>query len=358
MHATSTTTQTVTIGRKDLADVVRDAKTSRNHDLPILSGLSIRVNAGTLSVEGTDLKTTVRRFVHNVATPFVSAHAVVSAKALADTLKGRGNADIGLTFGDGEILCNGATLRTMPADDFPALADDVSQTGEHVGTLEPWQYRKLLSSVSGDTARPILTAIHAKRDGATVTFASTDSYRLSTVTVPAASDTFTDVLMAAEGLRRKKAHLVPKSDLTDVFTDGAHSVWRSRGGKGYEMVRTIAGTFPNYRQLINPPTHTFTTDPAGVVEAVKACPRALHEDYIPIRIAADGTLKVSRQDVGEWQGRVPGWQAPCDTAFNVRYLIDAFDHWASDVTVGITDGLKPMHIVADGALGLIMPVRV
>lgn len=168
-----------------------------------------------------------------------------------------------------------------------------------------------LLSVGRDDTLPVLTTVHVVSDGSTVTFTSTDRFRLTRVSVPTVADAGTgpafDVLVVADDVKRlvtaikETAKMAERNRLksgAQLAVEGDRLVLRDWYG-GVTSGRTFEGEFPRVDSIIDglsvpdehtePTAHTVAFNPAFMADLCKM-PGRLRGGR---RSVADGPVKLS-----------------------------------------------------------------
>ncbi|TML64429.1 MAG: DNA polymerase III subunit beta, partial [Actinobacteria bacterium] len=148
--------------RDTLADAVSTAQravASRTGALPVLSGLRLTVSRDGVEVVGSDLELTIR--VRATAQVDTDGVAVLPARLFADLLHKLEPGSVSLEVKDDDAIIEcgrfRTTLRTLPAADFPRIAEH-DEAGVRVAAPELAEaLRQVVPAASKDDARPILT---------------------------------------------------------------------------------------------------------------------------------------------------------------------------------------------------------
>lgn len=302
--------------------------------------------------------------------------ALIDLDTLDKLLKGKGEVRI-FTEGDKATVVNGVTAKVPTIDYKEWPLPPKSLTGSPSVSLSVDHVREVMPAVSGDKARPILTAMFL-HDGDLV---ATDSYRLHCIRgVETLED---DVLIPAEVLSQfLKAGVDGR--LT-VHTD--HGIQRAKlvAGSHSWYFTPVEGDFPNYRQLI-PESQPFrlVVERDRLVALVEEVQVLTKGDAAPVRLeltASSLTARIvsTRNDTDvsgsvpcEWNGPEFSADAPTEEnglrpgsiQFNGPFLADTLKAAREDaVAIGISDALKPA-VLREGrpdgteSIRLLMPVRV
>jgi DNA polymerase III sliding clamp (beta) subunit (PCNA family) len=182
---------------------------------------------------------------------------------------------------------------------------------------------------------------------------ATDKYRLAVWDLPGAGTGGDPVILDATSLTAILGALDGEGTVAIELTEDAVTLRRT---DGQDPVPTIAGTYPDYRRLIDavPPIATVTVDRL----ALRAAAAVPLPDGTAMRLVATGTgLRVG--DV-ELDATVVG-DAPM-VALNPQYLLDGLDALEPSATVDleVSGQHTPLVLRAPGVTGLylLMPVRV
>lgn len=341
---------------------------------PILNGVLLTVNDGTLHITGTDLDTTIKSWVPLAEN--TNGSAVVPAKLLADVVKslpagavtGELGDDLTLTISGGRAKFN---LRAFSANEFPTIPV-VMGTGVKLDAAEFMDAAKqVLYAASADDARPLLTGVLFDASEAALRMVATDSYRLVVREVP-----------GIEMLPFEKPPLIPASALSEVLRllgtkpKGYISAVVGENSAEFEFygdsitVRLLDGTYPDYRQLM-PESYSYEAsfNKAGMVAALKRVSLLVRDNSTPVRLSLDTEtigLSVTSVEVGkadEDVDVVDHFKGEAVTiAFNPRYLSEAISSCVTeDFVLSVENPNKPATIRELGNTNyqsLLMPVRV
>lgn len=295
---------------------------------PSISGLLLRVEGDTLTVEATDL------INHATITATVNGEqdgtALVPALKLGDLMEFLAGAVTVEQHDDRVTITTGkrkTSLRTMPADEFPPTPatgpDAATSSLEH--TVFTDLVGRVLPAAAKDASRPVLCAIQFAAVDGTMTFAATDSYRL------AVSATGTDQADASA--------IVPTKALEEVRRNAAGPVsitleeeQATFESGGYRLTtRLTQGDYPDWTTLLPAPDKVerrLTIDREKLLDAVRAA--AVTGDgtagaRVTLHLAADNVAFSSQTaDVGESADEIDGSLDgdPLDISFNSTYFTD------------------------------------
>src|SRR4051794_23949325 len=149
-----------------------------------LSGVLLRIEAGELELQGTDLEMVIRV---GVATPEAEDGSVVlPGRLLLDVVRSLPQDELTLEYRssqqDVEVVSGSARfhLRTRPSEDFPKRPEPLAEgaltvpAGAFVDTIA-----RVARSASRDETRPHLTGVLVSASEQQLRMVATDSYRLS-----------------------------------------------------------------------------------------------------------------------------------------------------------------------------------
>lgn len=351
------------------------AVTTRGGALPVLSGVKAVLSGDRLVLTGSDLDLTIQ--VEVTVAGGADGVAVMPARLLADIVRALEPGAVHVDAGeaDAEISSGRShfSVRLLPADDFPRVADlPADEVALDAASLVD-ALRQVVPAASHDDARPVLTGVLMAAEGDGLRLVATDSYRLAVRDLPGVS-----VLQEGQSV------LVPSRALGELarLLAGAERVSLRLGERdaGFEIggsgpgatttrltTRLIEGQFPNYRQLI-PDRHPnrLIVGREPLLDALRRV-KLLARETIPVRLALreDGLqLTAVTQDVGqaeeELEAKYEG--SELQISFNPEYLADGIEAVAGDeVALETIDAVKPAvvrSVERSDYLYLLMPIRV
>jgi DNA polymerase-3 subunit beta len=261
------------------------------------------------------------------------------------------------------MRCNATTanIKGIDASEFPVVPEAEADSGI---TVPADTFRQMIDQVvfaaAKEDNRPILTGILAKFDGATLTMAAADGYRLAvrTATLESPAPQPISLIIPARTL----------SELSRIIGENDTSVYisippgRSQVMFHLESVdmvsQLIDGKFPDYEQII-PKVHNTTTQ-IYTSDLLFACKRseifardAANTTRVRITPGESNTVPgqmhvmAQSQEKGDNEGVLdaavdgPG----LEISFNVRYLIDALSVIAEDQIVLETNGSSSPGVI-------------
>jgi DNA polymerase-3 subunit beta len=374
------------VERDALADAVAWAarSLSARPTVPVLAGLLLSVEDDSLSISGFDLEASTEVDVD--VTGGESGQALDSGRLLADITKALPPhpVDVAVSGSRLSIACGSArfTLPTMPVEEYPKLPAMPSTAG----TVDAGEFATAVAQVAvaagRDDTLPMLTGVRLEIEGAKLTLAATDRYRLAvrelTWNPQDPSADAAQVLVPARTLADAAKSLAHSQSLTIALSSGGAGegiigfTGTTSGRASRTTTRLLDATFPAYRSLLPSEWSSSAEVPVGpLVEAVRRV--ALVADRnAPVRLEfADGAVALSAggDDEGraEEQLEVSYEGEAITTAFNPQFLLDGLGSLSAPTArLLFTSSNKPVVLrpagPQDGADGmdytyLIMPVR-
>lgn len=223
-----------------------------NSTLPILSGIYIRAQEGTLEFQTNNLTISIRHLIP--ANVEEEGETVVSGKVVTNIVKAL--ADAAVTF-EGtdrtlQISCEKSTFRlnTLSPTDwsaFPELEPD--KTIELPSALLSQMVDMVYRVTSRETSRPILQGILLTVEDNTIRLVATDSFRLAVCDSSVESEAGETFRAIVGGTVFHDVLTMPS--LTDTIQIGtADSQIVFTFGTTTFVSRRIEGNFPDYKQLL------------------------------------------------------------------------------------------------------------
>ncbi|MGI6230948.1 MAG: DNA polymerase III subunit beta [Tractidigestivibacter sp.] len=341
-----------------------------NSTIPIMSGIYIKADQGTLEFQTNNLVITVRhRIPANVEE---TGETVVSGKVLMNIVKTL--PDSAVVFDGGQrtisISCEKSSFRLNtlnPADwsEFPEYS--LESATELPCELLSEMVDKVYRLTSKESSRPVLQGILLTAGDNTIRLVASDSYRLAVCDASAETgdgdfsaivpgNVFHEVLGMTDGAEKISIGI---TDSQVVFSFGNTTLVSSK----------IGGTFPNYRQLL--PTSCSTSVKINIAEFSAALRRvtsiATTNAAVRLDIDADGKvmrLSTSSPDQGEATEVLPVEVEgeSCSIGHNYHYVFDCMNAVSDkkEITLELQTSMKPGVFKTNGKINylyILMPVR-
>ncbi|MFJ3922466.1 DNA polymerase III subunit beta [Streptomyces sp. NPDC090022] len=347
--------------------------------VPVLAGLLLKAEEGTLSLSGFDYEVSARVSVE--ADVEEDGTVLVSGRLLADICRALPNRPVEIST-DGvraTVVCGSSrfTLHTLPVEEYPALPQMPTATGTVPGEVFASAAAQVAIAAGRDDTLPVLTGVRIEIEGDRVTLASTDRYRFAV----------REFLWKPENPEASAVALVPAKTLLDTaksLTSGdTVTLALSGSGAGEGLIgfegagrrtttRLLEGDLPKYRTLFPTEFNSVAViETAPFVEAVKRV-ALVAERNTPVRLSFEQgvlILEAGSSDDAQAVERVDAVLEGDDIsiAFNPTFLLDglsAIDSPAAQLSFttstkpALLSGRPAVDAEADEAYKyLIMPVR-
>lgn len=350
--------------------IVSKGMSSRS-TLPILSGIHLETEGGSLVFRTTDLEISIQ---HSVPVLVEREGAtVVPGKLFLDIIKSFPEAAITLDLKDDNLtvscLDSVFTIHTLNPMDFPLFPQvDSKVAGTIPSDIFSSMIKKVVKAVSKDESRAILTGVLVKLDGATLQLVATDSYRLAIAKnrLEKAVEGAVDLIVPGDVLDEIRRLITSQKEV--VISDSENQIVFNFSDTTF-ITRKIEGSYPNYEAIIPTDNNiSVVVETAQLLEAVRRA-SITAQSHTPIRFTFDPesqfiNVTSKTQDVASAQEKVPA-QIDGDLleiGFNHQYIIDGLSAIDTDeVLFEAQTSLKPGIVKAIGDeyfFYLTMPVRI
>ncbi|MER6315963.1 DNA polymerase III subunit beta [Streptomyces sp. NPDC001581] len=347
--------------------------------VPVLAGLLLKAEEGTLSLSGFDYEVSARVSVE--ADVEEDGTVLVSGRLLADICRALPNRPVEIST-DGvraTVLCGSSrfTLHTLPVEEYPALPQMPTATGTVPGEVFASAAKQVATAAGRDDTLPVLTGVRIEIEGDRVTLASTDRYRFAVrefLWKPENPDASAVALVPAKTLQ-EIANSLTSGDTVTLALSGSGA---GEGLIGFEgagrrtTTRLLEGDLPKYRTLFPTEFNSVAViETAPFVEAVKRV-ALVAERNTPVRLSFEQGVLILEAGSSDDAQAVERVDAQLDgddisIAFNPTFLLDGLSAIASPVAqLSFTTSTKPALLSGRPALDaeadeaykyLIMPVR-
>ncbi|MGI5444416.1 DNA polymerase III subunit beta [Streptomyces sp. CA-243310] len=347
--------------------------------VPVLAGLLLKAEEGTLSLSGFDYEVSARVSVE--ADVEADGTVLVSGRLLADICRALPNRPVEIST-DGvraTVVCGSSrfTLHTLPVEEYPALPQMPTATGTVPGEVFASAAAQVAIAAGRDDTLPVLTGVRIEIEGDRVTLASTDRYRFAV----------REFLWKPENPKASAVALVPAKTLLDTaksLTSGdTVTLALSGSGAGEGLIgfegagrrtttRLLEGDLPKYRTLFPTEFNSIAViETAPFVEAVKRV-ALVAERNTPVRLSFEQGVLILEAGSSDDAQAVERVDAKLDgddisIAFNPTFLLDGLSAIDSPVAqLSFTTSTKPALLSGRPAIDaeadeaykyLIMPVR-
>ncbi|MCU6480773.1 DNA polymerase-3 subunit beta [Arthrobacter silviterrae] len=344
--------------------------------VPVLSGLLLKAEAGTLSLASFDYEISARLEIP--ADIAEEGTILVSGRLLADICRSLPSAPVEVETDGSKVTltCRSSRfhLATMPVSDYPELPALPELSGTVDGEAFAQAVSQVIIAASRDDTLPILTGVKMEIEGDLITLLATDRYRLALREIrwnPTSPNISTGALVKAKTLSEVAKTLGGSGNINIALSDNSELIGFESGGRRTTSL-LVDGDYPKIRSLFpdNTPIHA-TVETHALAEAVRRV-SLVAERNTPVRlIFTDGQLTLDA-GTGEDAQASENLEATLvgeeiTVAFNPHYLsegLNAFD--SKYVRFSFTSAPKPAMLTAqddvdgdnrDDYRYLVMPVR-
>ncbi|MFH8787352.1 DNA polymerase III subunit beta [Streptomyces roseoverticillatus] len=347
--------------------------------VPVLAGLLLKAEDGSLSLSGFDYEVSARVSVD--ADVEEDGTVLVSGRLLADICRALPNRPVEIST-DGvrvTVVCGSSrfTLHTLPVEEYPALPQMPTATGTVPAEVFAAAAAQVAIAAGRDDTLPVLTGVRIEIEGDTVTLASTDRYRFAVrefMWKPETPDISAVALVPAKTLL-DTAKSLSGGDTVALALSGSGA---GEGLIGFEgagrrtTTRLLEGDLPKYRTLFPTEFNSVAViETAPFVEAVKRV-ALVAERNTPVRLSFEQgvlILEAGSSDDAQAVERVDAQLEGDDIsiAFNPGFLLEGLSAIDSPVAqLSFTTSTKPALLSGKPAVDaeaddaykyLIMPVR-
>lgn len=357
----------------DLADAVGKvfkAISARSNN-PILEGIKIKAESGTLTLTATDLELAIEKVI--VADVKIEGETVVPGRFFSEFVKKLTKEEIELVVSDKsqvkiKYTDSEGVLQCFDSADYPEIKE-LSSAQSFVVKSEDLRdlVNKIAFSVSADDARPILKGVLLEIGADSVTGVALDGYRLARSVKPIIKTT------------GEMSAIVPARCLTEIarLLDNDDDEVSVSIQKNYLMVnlghtkitsRLLDGNFLNYRQIIPSSFNTEVTLPKerfeSGLERAMLLARADKNNLVRFDIKENYMQLSSNCETGNIVEKIVIRMDGQDLAiaFNARYYMELLRYVDTEtVTIKFTDQVSPCVVVPsdgkDDFMYLVLPVR-
>ena len=339
--------------------VVGRAVASRS-TLPITQNVLLSTEQSMLKVSATDLNMAMTTWIG--AQVEEEGAITVPARLLGDFVNSLPPERIDIETTEQPIGLNikcvsfESNISGTPADDFPpipAVADGVA------AKIEPGVLREAIDRVSFAAAvedsRPVLTGVKTEITGSDFKFAAADGFRLAVYSGKLAEPPSEDIefLIPARVLTEISRLLGTQQRAVEFMVTPSSNQALFRVEDVEIVSSLIAGSFPNYNQLI-PQSHTtrVVIDSDNFLRATRIAAIFARDGNGIIRLQASGgeeeapgrlTVSSRSEEIGDNEGQlgaaVEGEDAKI--AFNTQYITDVLEVINGDVAMEVSSPSSP-----------------
>jgi DNA polymerase III subunit beta len=346
----------------------------KRHTLPILSNVLIERKKETLNLIATDLEIQITTSCDAGGKVADDQSLTVSARKLQDILRSLPDGvetTLDLQANKVQVKAGKSrfNLQTMPADDFPKMADAGELQAKFSIAQKLLQELLLLVqyAMAQQDIRYYLNGLLLVLDGAKIKVVATDGHRLS----------YADGLLASSHDKRevilpRKAVLELSRQLSsgdaEVHVEIYASQVRFRYGNSELITKIIDGKFPDFTRVI-PVNYnkTITLDRQELLHSLQRAAILSNEKFRGVRwMLTGGSLRISctntEQEEAQEEMEVSYSGEALDVGFNITYLLDVLNNVHTDnIECSFGDANSSMLITVPGRGDfryVVMPMRI
>lgn len=362
----------VEIDRKPLLRALTAAHAilERRNVIPIMSNVYLSATKHGLLVKASDMDIETSDLIACAATR--GGATTVPGSTFLDIVRQLPEgALISLEEKDGALLVKAGrskfTLSTLPAEDFPIMANDSFQSNFR---MPAEVFLSLLDRakpcMSSEEVRYYLNGVYLHRVGSEILAVSTDGHRLARVAVaaPEGSEDMPGVIIPRKMVDRLGAVL--KGVSGDVVLSVSETKIRMDTETISVTSKVVDGNFPDYSRVIPPEQpHRVAFQTSDLRSAVTRAASVLEgkSSGTKLTITQDACRVFARGPSHQAEDEIPaGYDGPeLVIGFNGKYMSELLSHIGEACTLGVTDGVSQITITDAGSpdlLYILMPLRV
>ena len=221
--------------------------------MPVLSGVLVSTEGNQLTVTGTDGDLSIKVTLEIIGVE--DGTAVIPARLATDITKSLEPGAVTVEAANEQVEISAArsqfSLRSYPPLEFPNVSINNKITAHVPAGILAEGLRQVVRASSNDDARPLLTGVLLTATDGAARLVATDSYRLALRDLDGAAGVVgeEDILVPARALGELQRLINPGDEGTVGVTTTASEITFHVGNVAIST-RLIAGTYPDYRQLI------------------------------------------------------------------------------------------------------------
>ncbi len=346
----------------------------KRHTLPILSNVLIERKKERLNLIATDLEIQITTSCEAGTAADDDQRITVSARKLQDILRALpAGAEAVLDLQANKVQVKAGksrfNLQTMPADDFPKMADVGELQAKFSINQKLLQDLLLLVqyAMAQQDIRYYLNGLLLVLDGSKIKVVATDGHRLSYAEGPlAAPHDKREVILPRKAVLELSKQL--SSGDADVEVEIYASQVRFRYGNSELVTKIIDGKFPDFTRVI-PVNYnkTITLNRQELLQSLQRAAILSNEKFRGVRwMLTSGSLRVSctntEQEEAQEEMEVTYSGDALDVGFNITYLMDVLNNvHTENIECSFGDANSSMLITVPGRDDfryVVMPMRI
>lgn len=360
----------ITVNNKTLSNALTlvNSVVERRNTIPILSNIYVAANAdGTVTLQGTDLDTTIKTTISDVVIDGTATAFTASAAMLSDIVKRLPNGDVKLEY-DGETLHvkSGRSkfkMQTLPSVDFPQPVASVMQHGFTCSASDMKRWLDRVSfCMSSEETRYFLCGVYMHVNDGALRLVATDGHRLAKQEMTVTCDSTSGIIIPRKAIA-EMAKLCTGDSVTVNWNDRAITFANDTATLTSKLVD---GSFPDYERVIPSGNDKRLVIDADTIKAASDRVASVNDEKTrAVKIECrngEVDLSVTARNDNSANEII---DASCDfdlvIGVNSRYFADAMSRIDGEASLEFADASMPMiirEVGDDSYLSLIMPVRV
>lgn len=346
----------------------------KRHTLPILSNVLIERKSERLNLVATDLEIQITTSCDAGGKSAEDQRLTVSARKLQDILRSLPDgADTTLDLQANKIQVKAGksrfNLQTMPADDFPKMADAGELQAKFSISRKLLQELLLLVqfAMAQQDIRYYLNGLLLVLDGNKIKVVATDGHRLSYAegTLESANDK-REVILPRKAVLELSRQLGTGDEAVNIEIYASQV--RFRYGSSELVTKIIDGKFPDFTRVI-PVNYqkNITLDRQELLHSLQRAAILSNEKFRGVRwMLTSGSLRITCTNTEQEEAQEElevGYQGDAlDVGFNITYLLDVLNNLSTDAIVcSFGDANSSMLITMPGREDfryVVMPMRI
>lgn len=361
----------VTLDTKELLDKLElVGRVSTKHvTLPVLQCVLLEAVEGKLLIKATNLEIGIEAEVQ--ARVEESGAVAVPASVLLQTVNYNTQKEISLRVEDGTLAVEGSgsetQIKSIPHDEFPKIPK-LDGSGQTINNrLFSLGIKSSVFAASLSSIKPELGSVYIlQKKEQSLTFVATDSFRLMEKTIPQKGLVLDSSLLIPQKNAVEIARIFDLRETDPIFRVNDNQCAFDFPDGVYVTSRLTNGSFPDYTQIIPKEYASHSTVLKNdLVQAFKKTNIFLNKFLqVSLHVTKNSiTVSANSGDVGNTTESIKAETEGEDLtlSFNQRYIAEALSHFVDDSVVMHFAGIgRPMVIEGVGdktARYLVMPMN-
>lgn len=337
---------------------------------PILEGIKIIAEDGTLTMSATDTELSIEKKIK--AEVKIEGETVVPGRFITEFVKNLTNSQIQLEVNEKNQL----TIRYEDSESVIQCYNPVEYPGfKKVRTEEFFgitkkdfksAVSKSIFSVAVDDSRPILKGVLFDINNKELSVVALDGYRLARINKKITSNIKKSIVIPARSLNEISKLIDDSDDIINIYIDD-YTIMIDLGDTKITS-RLLEGDYINYKQIIPVNYETFvilnTEQFQEALERATLLSKASQNNFVKFDIRENNLCITSNSELGNIKENIPVTVTGKDLviSFNPRYFLESLRVNSNEfVKICFNKSSTPCVIVPteeDEFLYLILPVRV